>query len=39
MSTELRVYPEAKTVVIELFNTDPGQTVVAYYANRMPLEP
>ena len=39
MATELRVYPKAKTVVIELFNIDPGIGVVAYYANRMPLEP
>lgn len=39
MSTEMRVYPDAKTVVIELCNIDPGATVVSYYANRMPLMP
>ncbi len=38
MSTEMRIYPGAKTVVIELFNTDPGTGIVGYYANRMPLE-
>jgi CubicO group peptidase (beta-lactamase class C family) len=39
MSTEMRIYPKAKTVVIELFNIDPGTGVVACYANRMPLVP
>jgi len=39
MSTEMRIYPNAKTVVIELCNIDPGAEVVSYYANRMPLEP
>jgi CubicO group peptidase (beta-lactamase class C family) len=39
MSTEMRVYPNAKTVVIELCNIDPGAEVVSYYANRMPLKP
>jgi CubicO group peptidase (beta-lactamase class C family) len=39
MSTELRVYPNARTVVIALSNIDPPLTVVSYYANRMPLKP
>ena len=40
MATELRVYPAAKTVVIELENIDPGAPAVgSYYANRMPLVP
>jgi hypothetical protein len=39
MSAEMRVYPNAKTVVIELCNIDPGAEVVSYYANRMPLAP
>jgi D-alanyl-D-alanine carboxypeptidase len=39
MATEMRIYPNAKTVVIELSNIDPGPTVESYYANRMPLTP
>lgn len=39
MSAELRIYPEAKTVVIVLSNLDPPMVVVSYYANRMPLRP
>jgi D-alanyl-D-alanine carboxypeptidase len=39
MATEMRIYPNAKTVVIELCNIDPGPEVLSYYANRMPLEP
>jgi D-alanyl-D-alanine carboxypeptidase len=39
MSTEMRVYPNAKAVVIELYNIDPGAVVISYYANRMPLTP
>jgi D-alanyl-D-alanine carboxypeptidase len=39
MATEMRIYPNAKTVVIELCNIDPGAEVISYYANRMPLEP
>jgi D-alanyl-D-alanine carboxypeptidase len=39
MATDLRIYPNAKTVVIELCNIDPGAEVISYYANRMPLEP
>jgi CubicO group peptidase (beta-lactamase class C family) len=37
MATEMRIYPEAKTVVISLSNVDPGLAVASYYANRMPL--
>jgi CubicO group peptidase (beta-lactamase class C family) len=39
MATEMRIYPQAKTVVIELGNLDPGPEVISYYANRMPLTP
>jgi CubicO group peptidase (beta-lactamase class C family) len=40
MATEMRIYPEAKVVVIELSNIDPGALAIAsYYANRMPLDP
>ena len=39
MATEMRIYPNARTVVIELCNIDPGPTVESYYANRMPLTP
>ena len=39
MATEMRIYPDARVVVIELSNIDPGAPAVAsYYANRMPLE-
>lgn len=39
MSTEMRIYPDAKAVVIALGNVDPGEMTVSYYANRMPLTP
>ncbi len=39
MATELRVYPEARTVIVALSNLDPPLTLVSYYGNRMPLTP
>lgn len=40
MATEMRIYPNAEVVVIELSNIDPGAPAMgSYYANRMPLEP
>lgn len=40
MATEMRIYPNAKAVVIELGNIDPGAPAIgSYYANRMPLSP
>lgn len=38
MTAEMRVYPGVKTVIIQLSNAD-AQLLVAYYGNRMPLEP
>ncbi|MFL5238899.1 MAG: serine hydrolase domain-containing protein [Rhizomicrobium sp.] len=38
MAAELRVYPNVKTVIIALSNTDT-QLPVSYYGNRMPLRP
>jgi CubicO group peptidase (beta-lactamase class C family) len=38
MTAELRVYPNAKTVVIALCNMD-ATTVASYFGNRMPLKP
>jgi D-alanyl-D-alanine carboxypeptidase len=39
MATEMRIYPAAKVIAIELSNIDPGAPALAsYYANRMPLE-
>ncbi len=39
MDAELHVYPNAKTVIIALNNTDPPGLPVSYYGNRMPLKP
>jgi D-alanyl-D-alanine carboxypeptidase len=39
MTAELRVYPNAKTVVIVLSNMDLAGLPSTYYGNRMPLEP
>ena len=40
MATEMRIYPEAKVVAIELSNIDPGAPALAsFYTNRMPLKP
>jgi CubicO group peptidase (beta-lactamase class C family) len=38
MTAELRVYPQSKTVIIQLSNFD-APLVVSYYGNRMPLQP
>jgi len=40
MATEMRIYPSAKVIAIELSNIDPGAPALAsYYTNRMPLKP
>src|ERR1700760_4753339 len=38
MATEMRVYPNAKTVIVSLSNMD-AVPPAAYYGNRMPLVP
>ena len=38
MSTEMRIYPDAKTVIVSLSNMD-AYPPASYYGNRMPLVP